>query len=260
MKVVLIEDEILAAERLSDFIKRYDPSIEIVSVLDSNRACMDWFEKNEIPDLIFSDIELLDGNVFSFFSKISENSATKKISCPIIFATAYDEFLMKAFQENGIAYLLKPFDFETFEQAMQKYEQLKNNFENFDDYLIDRIKTSFSQNIKDYKKRFAVKTPKGIFIVNVDDIAFIRAEEGLVFSMTKNHKKFALNYSLNELEQLLDPAVFFRLNRGEIVNVNFIEKLENYFNDRLSVSLRNVDEKLISSASRTAALRKWIDT
>ena len=252
MKIIIIEDEVLAAEKLTDFIKKYDPKMEILTTLDSVRGCLNWFEKNEMPDLIFSDIELLDGNVFSFFQ-------TKKITCPIIFATAYDDFLMKAFNENGIAYLLKPFDFKQFQQAMEKYEQLKNNFENFDDFLIDKIKTSFSRNENDFKKRFAVKTSKGIFIINVNEIAFIRAEEGLVFCTTKSHKKLTLNHSLSELEQLLDPDVFFRLNRSEIVNVNFIEKLENYFNDRLSVSLTSFGEKLISSASRTAALRRWID-
>ena len=253
MKVIIIEDEILAAEKLGDFVKKFDPSIQILATLDSIRGCLNWFENNEMPDLIFSDIELLDGNIFSFLSKI-------KITCPIIFATAYDQFLMKAFHENGIAYLLKPFDYDQFVQAMNKYEQLKNNFENFDDFLINKIKTSFEKDQKDFKKRFAVKTPKGIFIVNVDEIVFIRAEEGLVFSFTQNQRKFPLNYSLNDLEQLLDPSVFFRLNRSEIINVNFIEKLDNYFNDRLSVSLRNFDEKLISSASRTSALRKWIDS
>jgi len=253
MRVVIIEDEQLAAEKLRGFIKKFNPTTEIVTTLDSVRACLDFFEKNEMPNLIFSDIELLDGNVFSFYKKF-------KITCPIIFATAYDEFWLKAFNENGIAYLLKPFDYEQFDQAMQKYEQLKNNFENFDDYLVDKIKTSFSEKEKDFKKRFAVKTQKGIFIVNVDDIVFIRAEEGLVFSFTKNQKKFILNHSLNDLEQLLDSSVFFRLNRSEMINVNFIEKLENHFNDRLSVSLSNVEDKLISSASRTAALRKWIDS
>ncbi len=253
MRVVIIEDEILAAEKLIDFAKKNNPSIEILTRLDSVRACLNWFEKNEMPDLVFSDIELLDGNVFAFLGKF-------KITCPIIFATAYDDFLMKAFNENGIAYLLKPFDYEQFEQAVGKYKQLKNNFENFDDLLINKIKSSFAREEKGYKKRFAVKTSKGIFIINVDNIAFVRAEEGLVFSFTNNQKKFALNHSLNDLEQLLDPNLFFRLNRGEMVNVHFIEKLENYFNDRLSVSLRGFDEKLISSASRTSALRKWIDS
>ncbi len=253
MKIVIIEDELLAAEKLIEFIKKSDSNIEILARLDSVRACLNWFEKNEMPDLIFSDIELLDGNVFSFFGKF-------KITCPIIFATAYDEFLMKAFNENGIAYLLKPFDYEQFEQAMEKYKQLKNNFENFDDVLINTIKSSFAREEKGYKKRFAVKTPKGIFIINVDDIAFIRAEEGLVFCFINNQKKFTLNHSLNELEEILDPSLFFRLNRGEMVNVHFIEKLENYFNDRLSISLRNFEEKLISSASRTSTLRKWIDS
>lgn len=252
MKIILIEDEQLASEKLKGFIKKYDSSIEILVTLESIRSCMDWFEKNEMPDLIFSDIELLDGNVFSFFKR-------KKITCPIIFATAYDDYWMKAFHENGIAYLLKPFDFDQFCQAMTKYQQLKDNFENFDDFIINKIKTSFSRQESEFKKRFAVKTSKGIFIINVKEIAFIRAEEGLVFCVTKNQKKFTLNYSLNELEQLLDPNVFFRLNRSEIINVNFIEKLENYFNDRLSVSLQQWEEKLISSASRTAALRKWID-
>jgi len=259
MKIIIIEDEILAAEKLANFIKKYDSKIEILATLDSIRGCLNWFEKNGMPDLIFSDIELLDGNVFSFFQNLPTEKVGKKITCPIIFATAYDEFLMKAFNENGIAYLLKPFDFKQFQEAMRKYEQLKNNFENFDEVLIDKIKTSFSRNENDFKKRFAVKTTKGIFIINVDEIAFIRAEEGLVFCTTKNQKKFTLNHSLNELEQLLNPTVFFRLNRSEIVNVNFIERLENYFNDRLSVSLRNFEEKLISSASRTAALRRWID-
>lgn len=252
MKIILIEDEQLAGEKLKDFIKKYDPSIEVLAHLESIRSCINWFEKNEMPDLILSDIELLDGNVFSFFKQ-------RKITCPIIFATAYDDYWMKAFNENGIAYLLKPFDFEQFCQAMAKYQKLKDNFENFDDFLINKIKTSFSQQESEYKKRFAVKTSKGIFIINVKEIAFIRAEEGLVFCITQNQKKFTLNYSLNELEQLLDPNVFFRLNRSEIINVNFIEKLENYFNDRLSVSLRQCEEKLISSASRTAALRRWID-
>ena len=183
MKIMIIEDEILAAEKMTNFIKKYDSKIEISATLDSVRGCINWFEKNEMPDLIFSDIELLDGNVFSFLSKI-------KITCPIIFATAYDEFLIKAFNENGIAYLLKPFDFKAFQKAMEKYEQLKNNFENFDDVLIDKIKTSFSRNENNYKKRFAVKTTKGIFIINVDEITFIRAEEGLVFCTTKNQKKF----------------------------------------------------------------------
>ena len=251
MNIVIIEDEQLAAEKLTDFVKRHDSNYKVLTVLQSVREALDWFGNNETPDLLFSDIELLDGNVFSFYKQ-------KKITCPIIFTTAYDQFLQKAFDENGIAYLLKPFDYNQFSKAIQKYEELKNNFSPFDDKFFKQFKNSFTQE-RTYKKRFTVKTPRGIFILKVEDIAFIKAEEGLVFSFLSDGKRHTLNFSLTELEQMLDPQLFFRPNRSEIINIHFIEKMENYFNDRLSVKLKGFDEQIVASASRTPALRKWVD-
>ena len=251
MNIVIIEDEQLAAEKLIEFVKRYDSNHKVLTVLKSVREALEWFNNNELPDLLFSDIELLDGNVFSFYKQ-------KKITCPIIFTTAYDQFLQKAFEENGIAYLLKPFDYDLFSKALQKYEELKNNFSPFDDIFFHQFKKSFKQE-RVFKKRFTVKTLRGIFILKVEDIAFIKAEEGLVFAFLADGKRYTLNYSLTELEQMLDPQLFFRPNRGDIINIHFIEKMENYFNDRLSIKIKGFENQIVASASRTPALRKWVD-
>lgn len=148
MRVLVIEDEPLAAQKMCGFIERYDDSIKIAASLESLKEIENWFRSNPQPDLIFSDIELLDGNVFEFF----ENA---RINCPIIFTTAYDKFLLKAFEHSGIAYLLKPFTFENFVNAMQKLEKLKQNFV-FDQ--IDFLKEIQSNFIKPkYKERFIIK-------------------------------------------------------------------------------------------------------
>ena len=154
--------------------------------------------------------------------------------------------------------MLKPFDYTQFTKAIKKFEDLKNSFSAFDVKFFKDFKKSFVQE-QEYKKRFAVKTAKGIYIVNVIDIAFIKAEEGLVFAFLNSGKRYTLTNSLTELEQMLDPNLFFRLNRSEIINIHFIEKMETYFNDRLSVKLIGYEDPIVASASKTPALRKWVD-
>jgi two-component system, LytTR family, response regulator LytT len=250
MRVVVIEDEPLAAEKLGNFIVRYDNSINIVAKLESIKEMRRWFDENISPDLIFSDIELLDGNVFEFF----ENA---ELICPIIFTTAYDQFLLQAFEQSGIAYLLKPFTYQNFVAAMRKLEKLKQNFASAQTDFWREVQENFTK--PKYKERFVVKMRGGIQLIETEQIAYFQIQDGILFAFDASASKFPLNENLNHLEQILNPQKFFRINRSEIVNLKFIERLEPYFNDRLVVRLQSSKIKLISSTNRTPNLRKWIE-
>lgn len=250
MRVVIIEDEPPASGKLKEFIERYDREIQIVASLESIKDSLAWFSENRAPDLVFSDIELLDGNVFNLFE-------SGKVSCPIIFTTAYDRFWLQAFERNGIAYLLKPFAFEKFTAAMRKFETLKQNFAFAQKDFWHEVQISFNQ--PKYKERFVIKVRDGIRLLETGRIVFIKTQNETPFAFDEKGNKFPLRESLTELEQILDPKTFFRLNRSEIVNLHFIERLEPDFHDRLVVRLRNSKACLVSSAKRTPQLRKWLE-
>lgn len=250
MRVVIIEDEPPASEKLIEFIRRYDREIQIAARLESVKDAFAWFRANRSPDLVFSDIELLDGNVFQFF----ESGA---VACPTIFTTAYDQFWLQAFERNGIAYLLKPFDFEKFTAAMRKFESLKQNFISAQTHFWREIQANFTQ--PKYKERFVIKVRGGIKLLETVQIAFIKMQNETPYAFDAAGNKYPLNENLTELEQILDPKIFFRLNRSEIVNLKFIERLEPDFHDRLIIRLRNLNAKLVSSTNRTPHLRKWLE-
>lgn len=250
MKVVIIEDEPPAREKLAKFIRRYDSQIEILAHLESVSATLRYFDEHAAPGLVFADIELLDGNVFEVFE-------TRKISCPVIFTTAYDQFLLQAFEEDGIAYLLKPFDFQKFAAAMRKFETLKNNFAWTNNALLCEIRENLQQ--PKYKERFVIKTAGGIRLLETRQIAFIQMQYEIPFAFDAAGVKFPLGVTLTELEKTLNPKTFFRLNRSEIVNLDFIENLKLDFHDRLVVCIRNLNIKLVSSTSRIPSLRKWLE-
>ena len=230
--------------------RRYDDSILVAAKLESVKETRKWFRANKPPDLIFSDIELLDGNVFEFF----EN---EELNCPVIFTTAYDQFLLQAFEQSGIAYLLKPFTFENFVAAMLKLEKLKQNFAAAQMDFWREIQKNFTE--PKYKERFVIKLRGGIQFIEAAQIAYFQIQDGILFAFDAAGNKFPINENLNQLEQILDPQTFFRVNRSEMVNLKFIERLEPYFNDRLMIRLRNSKIRLISSTNRTPGLRKWIE-
>lgn len=249
MRVIVIEDEPLAAQKLFGFIERYDGSIKIAARLESIEETRKWFRSNMPPDLIFSDIELLDGNVFEFFEK-------EELNAPIIFTTAYDQFLMQAFERNGIAYLLKPFNFENFVAAMQKLENLKQNIFSTQMDFLKEVQNNF--NRPKYKERFVVKLRGGIQFIETKTISHFQIKNGILFAYDAAGSKYPLNENLGKLEEILDPKIFFRINRSEMINLKFIERLEPYFNDRLAILVKNSKVKLIASTNRTPNLRKWI--
>ncbi|HQU84440.1 MAG TPA: LytTR family DNA-binding domain-containing protein [Pyrinomonadaceae bacterium] len=250
MKVLIIEDELPARDKIAKFIERYDRKIKIVSNLESVSQSAKWFTENETPELIFADIELLDGNIFALFEQI-------EISCPIIFTTAYDQFLLPAFERNGIAYLLKPFSYEKFSAAMQKFENLRENLASAQMNFWREIQADLHQ--PKFKERFVIKTRDGIQLLETKQISFIQMQNELPFAFDATGKKFPLNNSLSTLEKMLDPKQFFRINRSEIVNIDYIENLKPDFRDRLEIKLKNLKVRLFSSASRTSELKKWLE-
>lgn len=254
MKVVIIEDEKPAREKLKRFIGQYQPQAQVIAELVSITQVVEWFHNNPAPALVFADIELLDGNVFNAFEQMP------RLSCPIIFTTSYDQFWMEAFQGNGIEYLLKPFAYERFTAAWDKYQSLQQNLSPDYQQVLQDIHQKLSHQQKNYKQRFTVKTKDGIYFLEVAEVAYLKAEQGVVFAYTQNQKRHLLPINtLTQIEPLLNPQYFYRINRSEIVNIQFIDHLETYTKDSLAIVLKHQLGKLVSSQSRTSGLRQWID-
>ncbi|WP_347219388.1 LytTR family DNA-binding domain-containing protein [Chryseobacterium sp.] len=253
IKVVIIEDEIPARNKLKRFISELEPQVEILAEIDTVEAAVN-FLKNSSVDLIFSDIELVDGNAFEIYNQIS-------VTSPIIFTTAYDKFWMDAFESNGIEYLLKPFTQDRFKKAWDKFLWLQKS-NSGDDEILTKLQQMLNntQLEKNYKKRFTVSSHQGIYFLNTDDIAFFEADEGIIFAVDVSGKKHVLNEStLKDIETLLNPSVFFRINRSELVQKQHVERIERYNKNTLAVQMKGYKDHLITSQGSTAAFRKWIE-
>ena len=253
IKIVIIEDEIPARNKLKRFISELETPIEIVAEIDTVEQAI-AFLKNSSVDLIFSDIELLDGNAFEIYDQVH-------ISCPVIFTTAYDQFWMNAFESNGIEYLLKPFSQNRFQKAWDKFLLLGKTHSEPQDVLA-KLQQMLNNNHtkKNYKKRFTVSSYQGLYFINTEEISFFGAEEGVVFAFDTAGKKNMLNEStLKEIEMQLNPSDFFRINRSELVQKHHIERIERYNKNTLSVQIKGQKDHLITSQSNTSAFRKWIE-
>lgn len=265
MRLLIIEDEAPAAAQVRSFAARYGLPTHDVHEVRSIKKGLTWFAENEMPALIFSDIELLDGNVFSLYEQV-------RITCPIIFLTAYDQFLLPAFQANGIGYLLKPFSYEQFATTLAKYDGLRASFApapaaevappppaGLSAAVVEQLRAALHAPAATYRQRFTVRQPNNSFyLLPADEVAFLQADEGVVFAIDQRGGRHPLTGTLTEWEQQLDPARFFRLNRSELVQLSAIVKAEPYFNNRLMVSLKH-GATLTSSTALTAAFRRWLE-
>lgn len=256
MKIVIIEDEIPAANRLEKLIHECNSSAEIVEVLDTVEDAIDWFENNEHPDLVFSDIQLADGISFEIYEKV-------EVDCPIVFTTAYDQYAIKAFELNSIDYLLKPFTKEQLEKSFIKLEgtvktdNTENQFSGLDLNALLSGKTSGGSS---YKQRFLISKGDSLIPVPTSEIAYIFTEDKAVLIKTLDGKKYFLSYSLDELEAQLDPLKFFRLNRQFITSLDAILKISQYFNGKLKVELKPTQEgEVIISRAKTPVFKSWLE-
>jgi DNA-binding LytR/AlgR family response regulator len=252
-KILIIEDEIPARKKLRRFIEELDTPVEIMAELDAVQAAV-TFLKNHQPDLIFSDIELLDGNAFEIYNEVP-------FVCPVIFTTAYDHFWMNAFDTNGIAYLLKPFSRERFQKAWAKYTLLKKS-PSQEKTSLDDLAHLIRQNVsgKQYKKRLGISSAQGMYFLETAEIAFFEADEGIVFIHDRNGKKHLLSgFSLKELEEQLNPEDFFRINRSELVHKMYVEKVQRYNKNILAIYMTGSSYPLKTSQVTTAAFRGWVE-
>lgn len=248
MKVLIIEDEILAARHLQRILNEIG-KIQILSVLESIVTTLEWFESNPDPDLVFMDIHLADGSAFKIFEYVN-------ISCPIIFTTAYDEYAVKAFKVNSIDYLLKPVTREAVDNALDKLKRLTGG--KVTQPEIQQFIASFTKE-KSYKTHFLVPVKGSKLIpLQAKDIAFIHIEDGLVKAKTADEKSYILEYTLDELGSMLNPTNFFRANRQFIIARNSIKEVDFWFNSRLSVNLKvTAPEKIVISKVRVSEFREW---
>jgi DNA-binding LytR/AlgR family response regulator len=248
MKVVIIEDERLAAEKLASLLRQIDSSIEIIARLESVEESINWLISNKSPDLIFMDIQLDDGISFEIFDDV-------KIDSPVIFITAYDQYAIRAFKVNSIDYLLKPIDRNALEQALKKFHQFHVHFD-----VDEKISKVFEFLASSWKTRFFVKIGTHFQSVPVDEVACFFVAERCSFLRTHNGKNYALDFSLDQLQKKVNPEQFFRINRNFMINIHFITEILSYSTNRLKIKLQNfTDDGLIVSRDKVSEFKQWLD-
>lgn len=253
-KALIIEDEKPAAEHLLRVLKQTADNVEVTGLLSSVEQALDWFESNPMPDLIFLDIQLSDGLSFEIFNHI-------KVTCPVIFTTAYEEYAIKAFKLNSIDYLLKPIGIEDLKFALDKFAALKDNFNDPDNKSL-RIKVDQVMQLltRNYKTRFVVNAGFHIRSVEVERINLFYSLEKSTFLLDSTGKSYDIDYSLEQLEKLVDPGMFFRVSRKHMVNINAIADIISYSGSRLNLKVLKSDEDdILVSRSRLAEFRTWLE-
>lgn len=257
MKVLIIEDEDLAVRKLQKTLHSVDAAAEIVGVTDSIRASVKWLEENQAPDLILMDIELADGQSFEIFDKVEVNST-------VIFTTSYDEYALKAFKVNSVDYLLKPVQKEDLEAALEKFRKMKlllGSNENNGQLNVDSLVKELQHRLqpKDFRKRFLVKQGQKLVSVEVDEIAYFYSDGRVNFFKTNDNRKFIVDYTMDELEDMLDPNRYFRISRSFYVSIESVDQIHDYFGNRLMLQLRPVvDKEAIVSREKVTDFKKWM--
>jgi DNA-binding LytR/AlgR family response regulator len=249
MKTIIIEDEPLAAERLAWLLKQYDKSIDIMASLDSVEEAVAWLNTNPSPELIWMDIQLADGQSFEIFDQCV-------IDAPVIFTTAYDQYALEAFKVYSIDYLLKPIQPQALAQALQKWQRLSW----FSPQSLEQIRAAF-QPQRRYKSRFLVKVGDKMLFKAIEEIAYFYAEDKTVYLVSQENKRYAIDYTLETLESLLDPELFFRLNRKFLARYEAISEVRHYSNSRLKISLNpRAALEVIISRERVLPFKQWAET
>ncbi len=250
MKILILEDEHLAAKRIESMVKSVEPAAEILAKLESVRSAVKWFNENPQPDLILMDIQLADGLSFEIFQQVD-------VVAPIIFTTAYDEYAIRAFKVNSVDYLLKPIEKEELEAA---FEKLKAQRVTTSQEQIAKALDALLSQKSDWKTRFLLKAGARFDIVETTEVAYLYAEDKVVFLVTKEQKKYFVDETLDEVEQKLNPKNFFRINRKYLAQLTAIERIEPHFNGRLKIKLRHrEDDDVYVSREKAEVFKKWLD-
>lgn len=252
MKVLIIEDEELALKKLRKTLEAADATAEVVGSADSIKTAVEWLEQHPKPDLILMDIELADGQSFEIFNLI-------EVKSPVIFTTSYDEYALKAFKVNSVDYLLKPIQKDELQAALDKFRNTQQagstgiNIES----LVKELQLKLQP--KEYRKRFLVKNGQKLISIEAKDIAYFYSDGRLNFFKTADGKKYIVDYTMDELEEMLDPELYFRISRSFYVSIASIEKIDDYFGNRLILQLKPmVDKEALVSREKVTEFKKWM--
>lgn len=252
MKVLIIEDEPLAAHRLKGLLSRANPSIEVLGVLDTVKASVKWLASHEPPQLIFMDIHLADGLGFEIFEKV-------EVTPPVIFTTAYDEYALKAFKVNSIDYILKPIDEADLRRSIEKFKTLSPPSDGQAD-LLGRLGAAVQMLTKKHKERFVTKVGEHLRFIDVTDILYFFSEEKATYCKTQDHRAHLLDFALDKLEHLIDPSRYYRVNRKYIVGIDAITDMISHTNSRLRIVLKGCDDdNIIVARERVQDFKAWLD-
>lgn len=248
MNVLIIEDEQLAAQRLEKMLVKAKPDINIVGMLDSVEACLHWLtrKESESVDLAFVDIQLGDGTSFEVFDAV-------EIDFPVVFTTAYDSYAIDAFQVHAIDYILKPVKQGALEEAIRKYEKYDGGDNRKLSEAIARLQGTT------HKRRFVTKLGRMIKVLPIEEIAYFMTEHKISFAVLRDGKRYPLEYSLDTLEQMLDPQFYYRANRQFIIHIDSIKELHSYSKARLKVQLvPRPEQDVIVSTERSSKFKNWL--
>jgi two-component system, LytTR family, response regulator LytT len=252
MKILIIEDEELAVKKLQKTLSSTNVLAEIVGTADSIKSSVEWLQQNPAPDLILMDIELADGQSFEIFN-------LTEVKSPVIFTTSYDEYALKAFKVNSVDYLLKPVQKEELQAALNKFTKLRSDAK--PELNIDNLVKELQQKLqsKEYRKRFLVKHAQKLVSIEVDDIGYFYSDGRLNFFKTNDNRKFVVDYTMDELEEMLDPEKYFRISRSFYVSIAAVDKIDDYFGNRLILGLKPVvDKEALVSREKVTEFKKWL--
>lgn len=254
MKILIVEDEPLAAERLQKLLQEIDRHVEVVAIADSIKSTVAWLNQNDPPDIILMDIELADGQSFEIFGQVTIKSS-------VIFTTSYDEYALRAFKVNSIDYLLKPVKKEDIKKSLEKYEALRKQFARPTPSVdIGSLLAELKQlHNKTTRNRFLVKMGQRLVSIETSEIAYFYADGRLSYFKTWNNQKYVVDYTIDQLEQMLDSDDYYRVNRAFIVRVKAVAQIHMYFNGKLKLELNPSTEKeVLVSKERAKEFKEWM--
>jgi DNA-binding LytR/AlgR family response regulator len=254
MKILIVEDEELAVKKLQKTLLSIDKMVEVSGVTESIKSTVDFLNENPSPDLILMDIELADGQSFEIFNLVN-------VKAPVIFITSYDEYALKAFKVNSVDYLLKPVQKDELEAALNKYKELKGDGAVKNNQDINSLIRELQNKLqpKEYRKRFLVKQAQKLVSIEVEDIAYFYSDGRLNFFKTADNRKFVVDYTMDELSEMLDPEKYFRISRSFYVSIDSIDQIHDYFGNRLLLHLKPaVDKEALVSREKVMDFKKWM--
>ncbi|HVI43942.1 MAG TPA: LytTR family DNA-binding domain-containing protein [Chitinophaga sp.] len=252
MRVVIIEDEKPNATRLKHILEEIIPDVKVEGILDTVTGSVEWFKQHPHPDVVLMDIRLADGLSFDIFPRV-------ELKCPVIFTTAYDEYAIRAFKVNSVDYLLKPIEKDDLKQALEKINSIPQSQGPTE--MVQQLMDFFRQKEVSYRTRFLLPYRDGYKTVLVEDIDFVYSAFKITHLVLKDGTQEAVSQTMDELEEQLNPAHFFRANRQHLIHIHSIESIHNYFNGKLKIRLRRDPEReVLISKEKAPVFKQWLDS